>query len=645
MHTAILKIGEAKGSAHEVTIYCEVDTSGDSIAAWSTTPLATSPLAADIFTSARADFGADLVAALLATDAGKTWIALRAMPGGVRTFLEVDDALDAHRFETMRDLVSDKYVSDKFLFTDEAAPLSRWVRRAGDAPRARPIAGALRVLVVVGPDAGTPAGEELRALRRRFSRRRHDIDAHFVVEPTIAQLQTTLDAFKPHVFHFIGHGTSGPPEGDLRVGPADNAQPWSKTAIQLALAQHAPCLAILNACQTATSAPSTALVTSVGAAFIGKGTHAVLAMGGDVQGSTAVLLSDALYAKLAEGAPFDVAVAHARRKLLLAGVNDWHLVRATLTGTADQLAADAQKIRSPVVALDKLPLALPDTRDLDFMVDRDQERSALSSAIDDQRASVLVLNGTKGSGKTTIAKWIAERLVCRDHVVRWVDGPKHKLHQLPTVLRAVRDGTGGGPPQAGEARAKHFSLFAHTLNHVLEGKTPPPLPAGVEVLDDGRVWFADPRTTPEQAIDRIMSAFSQSLASWATEKSVVIALDAFHEIDRDPRSVIEKYLITPVSAGQIPGVRVVVTFDDAHATPPWSVGGGSVATRPVALFPASELETLLIQFTELRSADPDLVDLVRGALGTLKKKKFPAEWTTAAFDSVSKLLEPFEGGG
>jgi hypothetical protein len=75
-----------------------------------------------------------------------------------------------------------------------------------------PLDGPLRVLVVIGSEEKDPrvrAEDELDELERTFCDLRRQLDCRVLIRPTRKRIEQCCRHFRPHVFHFIGHGRNG----------------------------------------------------------------------------------------------------------------------------------------------------------------------------------------------------------------------------------------------------------------------------------------------------------------------------------------------------------------------------------------------------------------------------------------------------
>ena len=162
----------------------------------------------------------------------------------------------------------------------------------------------LRVLVVLGNgamDKEIRADEELVAIEAAAHTKNEQVLLRTLLRPTPEQIKIALDEFKPHVFHFIGHGArplQGPPEVHVWDRTSGQYDPWRADRIRDVFRDSPPRLVVLNACLTDGSPTvSTSLVN----AFLGAGSMAVIAMLGEIRGDASLFFSRCLYAEPSRG--------------------------------------------------------------------------------------------------------------------------------------------------------------------------------------------------------------------------------------------------------------------------------------------------------------------------------------------------------
>ena len=133
---------------------------------------------------------------------------------------------------------------------------------------------------------------------------------------SLEALHDALFTFRPHVLHFIGHGTFDEQrdEGALFFEGKETRQKEpvnSWRLAQLATSSESLRLVFLNACKGAETSESEKL-SSVAASLVQKGIPAVIGMQFMVTDEAAIEFSGKFYQRLAEGAPVDTAVQEGR---------------------------------------------------------------------------------------------------------------------------------------------------------------------------------------------------------------------------------------------------------------------------------------------------------------------------------------------
>jgi hypothetical protein len=218
---------------------------------------------------------------------------------------------------------------DLFLGVSSDTPLSRFIEPQQVFPPPPPPAGVLRLLAVVSDpqdlDAyGLPrlnAEAELQTLDEALERLKAQglLQAITPLRHAVrAEISEALRQHRPHVLHFIGHGTFEEGRGRLILEDEDHyAMEMSDRAFRELLEGYPETrLVVLNACQGATRAAGDALV-GMGPQLVSRGVPAVVAMQYPVDDRAAVGFTREFYRALAHWYPIDVALAQARRAIYL----------------------------------------------------------------------------------------------------------------------------------------------------------------------------------------------------------------------------------------------------------------------------------------------------------------------------------------
>jgi outer membrane protein OmpA-like peptidoglycan-associated protein len=134
---------------------------------------------------------------------------------------------------------------------------------------------------------------------------------------TRLSLYERLRTFRPHLLHYVGHGSFERGSGWIHLHHPDDERrndPVDAETLRDMLANHRPKLVVLNTCQGATAA-STDTFGGTAQALIQRNIPYVVAMQYPVSDQVAIAFSDSLYADLARGDPVDVAVTKARNSI------------------------------------------------------------------------------------------------------------------------------------------------------------------------------------------------------------------------------------------------------------------------------------------------------------------------------------------
>jgi hypothetical protein len=264
----------------------------------------------------------------------------------------------------------------------------------------------LRVLIVIGSprdDKKVKGDDELHEIEDELNCCASQMLVQALVRPTAAEIMAAFQEFRPHVFHFVGHGARANGQPVLRVSNENGqTENWDANRVRSALQGGAvPHLVVLNACDTALPLDNWDLA----GAFIGAGVNAVLAMQAEIAGTAAVHFSRGFYMQIAAGMPIDVAAARARNDLatVAAGTDpaNWPVPRLVVRGDIDKLLPRAKRSRVP----------RPSVRATDDFVDRfDQRKKAWDVVCPSRtdRPRLLVIEGPPQSGKTELLKVLGE---------------------------------------------------------------------------------------------------------------------------------------------------------------------------------------------------------------------------------------------
>ena len=220
--------------------------------------------------------------------------------------------------------------SKGFLALNNKTPFVRFLET--DQPDYRPLAvpRPVRVLVALSSPTDYPklkVDEEAGWIKSALQ----ELEQKGLVTVKVVEHTTSLDLFrqihlefKPHIFHFIGHGDfdeDGQGSLALEDGRSEaKAQLFSTKDMLELLRNSSVKLAILSACLTAAFENDDALM-GIAPRLVDGGLPAVIAMQFPVPDNAAIAFSQFLYASLAAGEPLDVAITNARKGVYFSGTD------------------------------------------------------------------------------------------------------------------------------------------------------------------------------------------------------------------------------------------------------------------------------------------------------------------------------------
>jgi hypothetical protein len=309
----------------------------------------------------------------------------------------------------------------------------------------------LRIMVVMGEDPEIEtsnkiqADEELIAIEAAAQNRNDEVLLKTLIRPAPGEIQEALQAFEPHIFHFIGHGALSAADDtpEIYVYSATSRQndPWGADRIRGVFRQSPPRLVVLNACLTGT-APTAS--TSLVKAFLDAGCMAVIAMMGEIRGDASLVFSQEFYTQLIEhgkNGKVDAAVAAARR-----------YVRDLATGSGDQANVPALKSNWPLPRLTvrgdvekTITMTKAASRGArrwlreDF-VGRWDERWRVWQLLDGKVSRLALVSGQASAGKTELLNTIAATYARQGETVIMVTvGGKTTGNSWRDLLQMIAD--------------------------------------------------------------------------------------------------------------------------------------------------------------------------------------------------------------
>lgn len=418
-----------------------------------------------------------------------------------------------------------------------------------EATEIEPINWPMRLLVVIGvDDSAIKADDEVQKIEDGLRTVDRLVDVEILKYPTIDQLEKECKKFRPHVFHYVGHGGLTRAQDPCillqRAGGGNDF--WTAAQIENSLQtwKWIPRFAFINACRTAGSKAATAedetVVWGINDAFHVLSVPAVLTMQADIRGNLAGEFAGVIYEKLAAGEPIDRAVAAARVKLRNATVaQDKDLKRDWATPTLTISIP-------PESVLPLKPKASTEREEAIRACEKFQEVSLLANCRVDRRKfihgfyplpqgkpkNLMIVRGPARSGKTWITLWCLAACAMQNHDVRYVEVTGNDSPKWLDVLTRIQDGNpskvvGGRyqiiyKPLPKEA----FYEFNHELRFRIKNETPPEWdqkPVEYEKPD-----LSDLDNLPENMGKDIIKSFQNALIKAARpHRDLIIVLDRF----------------------------------------------------------------------------------------------------------------------
>lgn len=388
----------------------------------------------------------------------------------------------------------------------------------------------LRILAVAASPRGLPSLDldaESRQLQETLQAHK-GLRISFLPHATLDRLQEALRHERPHILHFMGHGSFDPASGEgclLFEDDHGGQEPAGGEILSEMLKDFRHLrLIVLNACRTAQMPGSRAQApyATLGAELSRAGIPAVVAMQFPVSDPGAIRFSKVFYGALAEGDPVDVAVGEGRRALYRLGYRSRSL----------EWAAPVLLLRSGDGRLFDLPAAGP-------------QMEAPESASPQEEG----MTATQTPEKKLLRLGIRSRVGYGDLPENTLDLTRHfddsfirdpalwNAAVLPELAAFLRPVLAGGQPLFLDFAA-HASL-AFTAGYVLEAKS------GLDVMVRQRLqkggfrdWQPEDSPLPEGPFwkaeeDRILNAEASDVAvavglTWPVLDDVQLYLEREH---------------------------------------------------------------------------------------------------------------------
>lgn len=337
--------------------------------------------------------------------------AMRSQGKGLRVRLSFDDpALAAYPWEYLHDPEE-----DSFLAISAQTALVRYVPMRGPV---RPLAVSLplRVLVAIASprdlealDVGRERALIENALAEQQARRNAQL---LVVEgATTARINDAMKNFRPHIFHFIGHGVFADEQAYLALEDDEGKARLitEREFSEIFVSVNETRLAVLNACQSATTSSTLPLV-GLAPKLLQRQLSAVVAMQQPFTDQAALIFSRSFYRSLALGAPVDGAVSAARGDLyteLGSEQLDWAIPVLFLR------AQDGQLFRVEEQSQAAQPLEIPrppEPQTIPAQHTLIGRKAALANcAVSLDKYGSVTITGMTGIGKSSVGAHLAQR--------------------------------------------------------------------------------------------------------------------------------------------------------------------------------------------------------------------------------------------
>jgi hypothetical protein len=597
--------------------------------------------------------GSHLYAYLTTSPVGQAWQALARAP--LRTLLDLRDA-------PLRRLPWELLTRDDGpLFTDPEHPLLRGDITGELTPE--PFLWPLRVLVVVGfPADDKHANQEVQEIENAFRPFRRMVEMEVLEGPSQEKLEYAFMTFRPHVFHFIGHGKADPGSGqpmlEIVEKTTNQPWPWQKAQInalfQRLTAKGVPRLVFLNACRSGELSPAEQMgnrlsLWSLAEVVQYRGVPAVVSMHADIRQDLAALFSRPLYEGLLKGTPLDEALALARNRVFAKEElrRDWGLAHLMASVLPDRVLVP----HAPMFKMcDNGPCSTPEYERIrgtdeflnirDF-VDRKEQRRLLCYGIrpiqpGDLPRRLLVIEGEVEVGKSALLHYALE--VC--HLRRWhvayvdmKDGDTLDLFSLLDLIRCGRP-TAKSPLSKSQLDPNAFVEFDDELRKI-------------DARASGPGDFRKSREWRDQAYgvaSRLLEYFHRGLVRQTllpgpfspNGAPLVIALDHLKIAGTDFDRHLVPGLIAPIARGEhptglagagggaVPEIYVVIVLSEREKAN-YNLGplGMGSARVPVDLFTREDFIDLAKEFCRHHTApDANLI----GIIELYARRKVQTSW-------------------
>ena len=538
------------------------------------------------------DIGRHLFDLLHIGDVGRKWNEF-AKVGPLRVLLDIETSATGNRniARLPWELIFD---GRNRRFQKKKTPIVR-IRNYQDqeAPNVEPINWPIRLLIVIGVnDPAIAAAEEVERIEDVLHKVNRLIDVEVIESPPdINELEETCKRFKPHIFHYIGHGGidfDGNAFIRLR-GSNDDDDPWLASDIENDLEdwEWIPRFAFINACRTSGGTTASAQIGAWGIAdaFNSLRVPAVLTMQANIDGKLAGKFAGRLYEHLARGECIDLALVAARNKVrqnIHASVKDnkrdWATPTLTISLPAEKILPLAEK-----TSQDHKPevKACVKFHEIDILANcKDERRKFLYGFYPIERSeppnNLVLVHGSKTSGKTWVTLWCLEACALLDHNVRHVEVVSGETPKWLQVLRRIQRGDASKAVRDqliyGPLNEAAFYEFNHDLHHRINYKTLPRWETETEFAFEENLDLTNLDNLPIDTVKNIFTSFRKALRQAAEPNNpLIIVLDQWSyegaRIAAGHMEYLIRYLFMPAAGGDLSSpdgrsVKLVLVMND-----------------------------------------------------------------------------------
>lgn len=505
-------------------------------------------------------------------DVGIAWDTYRADHRRLRTLLNIKPPMVA---SLPWELICSNL--DRFA-VDPEQTLIRTYTPARAPEKMKPDSWPIRVLIVVGAkddDKDVLPLEEIRWIESQiYKYDRQDpenhlvhrvIDIEILKRPSLNQLQEFYKTgFKPHVFHFIGHGGINSSNKAYLVINHLNPETkqyepihWTVDDIvnDIRNWKWTPRFVFINSCRSESGnqdyEENKKQAWSIGDIFRRLGVPAVLTMQADINGRVAGVFAGSLYKSLAELDPLDTALAHARSsaKTAAGGFDrrEWALPVLTVAVPPEEILP----LKPKAERINEIKECTA-FKEIEVFSDRREERRRLIRGFyplppEIENRDLIVVRGGKETGKSWLAKWCMEACALLNHDIRYVEVGGEDSKTWLDILFQIRFGNEGQRSSLlihNRLDDAAFQRFHWEIESRFKGHKPPTVWDGT-IVPPRQFKVADPaaKWTPDFIEETFKSFLTSLIQSAKINNPLIIVMDHFTKNGGVIEGEMVKYLI------------------------------------------------------------------------------------------------------